>query len=324
MINSRTTGYLAGLGASFFWGIHSVLIRKLTQEGVNPYLIAGLRLYIGVIAIFLILNLQKIFVRRKRNVQEKTKAVKGSKVHQDYFFWFAALSLGINFLFFQAGLRFTLASDANLIQNFSPVAVLLLSSLAIGYRIKEIAPTQKYWMQVFQVVLVGSIGASLVLINDVNNIIVPNHEKLFGDFLEFIGMIFFSLFVIFSSEFAKKYEHVSSLRITMYMLAVASIPVTFFVPFQDIMNLSMNHWMLIIFIGLFSTGIAYFLWHAASKRLNVVPLTLNLIYIGIITVLTEVVFLDLVIDWKIIVGGLMMVTASMFAEIMNYRVKAVM
>lgn len=320
MINSRTIGYIAGLGASFFWGIHSVLIRKLTQDGVNPYLIAGLRLYIGIIILCLILNLQKVIWPRKKN----TTNAKRQKFRLDYYFWFAAISLGINFLFFQAGLRYTLASDANLIQNFSPVAVLLLSSLAISHRIKEMAPTRKYWMEVFQIVLVGSIGASLVLINDVNNLIVPNHEKLFGDLLAFIGMIFFSLFVIFSSEFAKSYHHISSLRITMYMLAVAALPVTLFVPFQDIAKLTMGQWQWIIFIGIFSTGAAYYLWHIASKRLNVVPLTLNLVYIGIITVLMEVIFLDLLLDWKIIIGAIMMITASVLAEIMNYRVREVM
>src|SRR5579883_2059022 len=111
-------GYIAGLLASFFWGIHSVIIRHLTEQGISPYLIAGLRLYIGALTLFLINGVEWLVHARKKQAPEPFKF--------NNFFWIAALSLGINFLFFQGGLAYTLASDANLIQNFSPVAVLII------------------------------------------------------------------------------------------------------------------------------------------------------------------------------------------------------
>lgn len=278
-------------------------------------MIAGLRLYIGMITIFIILHIQKLFSR---------KTYKEPKFKFDKLFWIAAISLGINFLFFQGGLSFTLASDANLIQNFSPIAVLLISSIFLNYRIKEIAPTQSYWSRVFQILLVGSIGASLVLINDVNDKFVPSDVKFLGDLIEFFGMIFFSIFVITSSEYSKINEGISSLRATMWTLIVAAIPVTLFVPFGELAKLTTEQWYWIIFIGVFSTGFAYLLWHIASKRLNVIPLTLNLVYIGIITVLSEVVFLHLSLDWKFVVGGALMVFASVAAEIANSHAKKYM
>lgn len=306
-LSSKTYGYLAGLLASVFWGIHSVIIRHLTEQGVSPYLIAGLRLYIGAITILVILSIRDIFSKKEKSVS----------INFNKFFWIASLFLGVNFLLFQGGLSFTLASDANLIQNFSPVAVLVISSFVLRHRIKEIAPTNKFWINVFQVVLVGSIGASLVLINDINDKIVKSDMKLFGDMIEFAGMIFFSIFVIYSSEFAKMNHNVSSLKITMLTLLVAAIPVSFFVPFREIPELTLWQWELITFIGVFSTGIAYGLWHIASKRLNVVPLTLNLVYIGIITVLSEVVFLRLSLDWKFVIGAILMICASIAAEMIN-------
>ncbi len=311
---SKLSGYSAGLLASFFWGIHSVIIRSLTEQGISPYLIAGLRLYIGTITLFLIIALQRIFTFKKAR-QEKVKF----KFNQ--FFWIAAISLGINFLFFQSGLEYTLASDANLIQNFSPVAVLIISTIFLTHRIKEIAPNKVFWTKVFQIVLVGSIGASLVLVNDSNNKIVSDDLKFLGDFLEFAGMIFFSIFVICSSEYSKLEKKIPSLYVTMVTLAVAAIPVTLFVPFGDLVKLTAEQWGLIIFIGVFSTGVAYWLWHVASKRLNVIPLTLNLVYIGIITVLSEVLFLHIALDWKFVFGGILMIIASVAAEIINLKAK---
>jgi drug/metabolite transporter (DMT)-like permease len=308
--SNKINGYIAGLLASFFWGIHSVIIRYLAEQGVSPYLIAGLRLYIGIVTIFLLLNIRNLF---------KRKRTKEPPIQFNKYFWIAAIFLGFNFLMFQGGLSFTLASDANLIQNFSPIAVLIIGSLVLRHRIKEIAPVQRFWGYVFYVVLVGSIGASLVLINDVNNNIVKSELKFIGDLIEFLGMIFFSIFVIYSSEFAKINTKVSSLKITMLTLLVAAIPVSFFVPFWEIAKLTLWQWELIVFIGVFSTGAAYGLWHIASKRLNVVPLTLNLVYIGIITVLSEVLFLGMSLDWKFVIGALLMISASVLAEIINKK-----
>lgn len=311
-VSSRFIGYSAGILASIFWGIHSVIIRHLTEEGIDPYLIAGLRLYIGILTVFIIVHLQKLFRRRKGSKKEP------SFVFNNYF-WLGAISLGVNFLFFQKGLEYTLASDANLIENFSPVAVIILGSLVLRHRVKEIAPNQSYWTSVFQIVLVGSIGASLVLINDANSASIPSDVKLWGDLIEFIGMLFFSIFVICSSEYAKTQSAMSSLRITMMTLAVAAIPVTLFVPFGDFAKLTIEQWCWILFIGMFSTGFAYGLWHVASKRLNVIPLTLNLVYIGIITVLSEVLFLHMALDWKFVIGGILMIFASVAAEVVNIR-----
>ncbi len=306
-------GYGAGLLASFFWGIHSVIIRHLTEQGVSPYLIAGLRLYVGTLTLLLIIGIQRLVQHKRRKDPVKFKL--------NHFFWIAALSLGVNFLFFQTGLQYTLASDANLIQNFSPVAVLIISTIFLSHRIKEIAPNKVFWTKVFQIVLIGSIGASLVLVNDSNNAIVTDDLKFLGDFLEFAGMVFFSIFVICSSEYSKTEKNAPSLLVTMLTLAVAALPVSFFVPFGEITRLTMEQWGLILFIGFFSTGVAYWLWHIASKRLNVIPLTLNLVYIGIITVLSEVIFLHIALDWKFILGGVLMVIASVAAEIINVQAR---
>jgi drug/metabolite transporter (DMT)-like permease len=311
--SSTFIGYGAGLLASFFWGIHSVMIRHLTEQGVSPNLIAGLRLYIGTLTLLVIFGIQRTW-----NIRKKLPPLTFTP---NRLFWIAAVSLGVNFLFFQTGLRYTLASDANLIQNFSPVAVLIISTIFISHRIREIAPNKVFWTKVFQIVLLGSIGASLVLVNDSNNTIVTNNLKFFGDFLEFAGMVFFSIFVICSSEYAKVEKNVPSLFLTMLTLAVAAIPVSFFVPFGELFRLNAQQWFEMLFIGVFSTGVAYWLWHIASKRLNVIPLTLNLVYIGIITIVSEVLFLKIALDWKFVLGGFLMIIASVAAEIINLQAK---
>lgn len=313
-ISSTIIGYITGLLAAFFWGIHPVIIRFLTLEGVSPFLIAGLRLYIGCLALALILSAHRLWNRK--HVQRETK-----KMDYNIYFWIAGISLGINFLIFQLGLRYTLASDATLIENFAPVMVLLIMSLFFVHRFKEIAPTEHFGTRVFQIVLLGSIGASLVLINDVNDKIIPGQTKMLGDLIIFIGMIFFAIFLISGSEFLRTQKLVTNLRATTLILAVAAIPVTFFMPFGELSRLSVTQWLLLGFIGVFSTGFAYWMWNISSRHLHVVPLSLNIIYTGIITVLAEALFLQLALDWKFIIGGSMMIFASIAAESLSNKAK---
>jgi len=307
----KLIGYVCGLLAAIFWGVHSVMIRFMTSEGISPFLIAGSRLYVGVATLFVILVIRSLIKRKK--IFEKIEFNK--------FFWIAGIVLGLNFLLFQLGLKYTYASDANLIQNFAPVAVLIISTIFFSHRIKQFSNTSERWWLTLFIIVVGSIGASLILTNNSNEVLSEGATKGFGDLIEFAAMGLFALFIIASNEFGRKNEGKSSLQITLFTLAVAAIPVSFFVPFDQFTKISVEQLEYMIFIGVFSTGIAYALWNKAAQYLSVIPLGLNIIYIGIITVFSEIIFLDLQLSWKIAAGGLLMLLASVSAEVVSSTYK---
>ena len=307
LIRKKIIGYTCGLLAAFFWGVHSVMIRFMTGEGISPFLIAGTRLYIGIATLLVILVISSL-IRRKKIFD---------RLNYNKFFWIAGIVLGLNFLLFQLGLKYTYASDANLIQNFSPVAVLIISTIFLTHRIRRFANTSERWWLTLFIVVVGSIGASLILTNSPNEVLSAGATKGFGDLVEFAAMGLFAVFIIASNEFGRQNQGNSSLQITLFTLAIAAVPVSFLVPFNQFLNISSEQWMYLILIGVFSTGIAYALWNKAAQYLSVVPLGLNIIYIGIITVLSEKMFLDLDLTWKIVVGGLLMLLASISAEVIS-------
>lgn len=305
---NKIIGYVCGILAAFFWGIHSVIIRFMTTDGISPFLIAGTRLYIGAFTLLIILLLRSLL--RKRKVFERLECTR--------FFWIAAVALGVNFLLFQLGLKYTYASDANLIQNFAPVAVLIVSTVFFVHRIKKFSNTPERWWLTLFVVVVGSIGATLILTNHPDEFLSgEKFTKGVGDLIEFMAMFLFALFIISSNEFGIQNEGKSSLQITFYTLVVAAIPVTLFVPFGEYAALSLEQWGYLGLIGVFSTGVAYALWSKAAQHLSVIPLALNIVYIGIITVLTEDLFLDIDLTWKILAGGALMLIASVAAEVVN-------
>ena len=310
-VRKKIIGYSCGLLAAFFWGVHSVIIRFMTGEGISPFLIAGSRLYVGIATIFIILLIRALLTRKK--VFEKLEF--------NGFFWLAGIVLGLNFLLFQLGLKYTYASDANLIQNFAPVAVLIISTVFFTHRIKRFSNTSERWWLTLFIVIVGSIGASLILTNNPEEVLSAGATKGVGDLIEFAAMGLFALFIIASNEFGRQNEGKSSLQITLFTLAVAAIPVSFLIPFKQFASLNVEQLWYLGFIGVFSTGIAYALWNKAAQYLSVVPLGLNIIYIGIITVLSEKIFLDLALTWKIAAGGLLMLLASVSAEVISATYK---
>lgn len=310
-VKKKITGYVCGLLAAFFWGVHSVIIRFMTGEGISPFLIAGSRLYIGAFTLLIILVLSS-FIRSKKVF---------IKIKLNKFFWVAGIVLGLNFILFQLGLKYTYASDANLIQNFAPVAVLIISTFFFTHRIKSFSNTSERWWLTLFIVIVGSIGASLILTNNPLEVLSDGPTKSFGNLLQFFAMLLFSIFIISSNEFGRQNEGKSPLQITLLTLLVAAVPVSFLVPFREFANLSLEQWVYLLFIGAFSTGIAYALWNKAAQYLSVIPLGLNLIYIGIITVLSESIFLDFDLTWKIAVGGLLMLLASVASEFVSATYK---
>ena len=61
-------GYLCAIGAVIFWGFHPVLIRILINQGLNPYMIGSLRLFIGSLILAIVLAFLSLI--KKSHIQK--------------------------------------------------------------------------------------------------------------------------------------------------------------------------------------------------------------------------------------------------------------
>lgn len=302
-------GYLYAIGAVIFWGVDTVIIRWLISQDVNPFLIGDLRLLIGAGV------LASAAIAASRFQKKTLPRVKYSK-----FFWIITLSLAANFLLFHFGLKFTIASDAVLLEAFAPVMVIILTMLFLPNRIKHLLKIPNLPQAILMLVIIGSIGSSMVMINYPKDL-AANNIKLIGDLIEFIAMFAWALVMIGMHEYQRREKENNIIAVTSQFLFFAGVIVAFFVPWGELSHITATQWTLIALLGMFSTGCAYLLWHMASKRLDILPLATIFNLVSIFTVITESIALNVEISWKLVVGGALILYAAMKAKLINSKYK---
>lgn len=310
--NSRHViiGYFCAIGASLFWGFHSVIIRILISDGVDPFLIASLRLFIGSALLSIIVALWSVAKRSGY-----------PRVRYSPFFWLISVCLGINFLLFQKGLEFTIASDAVLLEAFSPVMVLIIVMLFFPKRINHLLIHPGIAKKILYTVIIGSIGSSLLLINDPKELVISHNLKLIGDIIQFIAMILWAVVMLSMHEYQKREPGSNIVAATAQFLLCAALITAPFSRWSEISSLTTTQWGWILVFGIFSTAGAYILWHIASKYLDVLPLITIFNLTSIFTIITESLVLGLRISWQLFLGGAFILYAATRAKRINAKYK---
>ena len=121
-ITSATAALAFGFLADFFWGTHSVIVRYLTAD-LHGLTIATLRLYVAIVALFLILKLLR--VRVSIDLRDRNLVI-------------ASLSTAVNYVFFHIGLEYTGVGNAMMLENTASLFVLLFMVLFAGGRIGKL------------------------------------------------------------------------------------------------------------------------------------------------------------------------------------------
>ncbi|MBI2638679.1 DMT family transporter [Candidatus Peregrinibacteria bacterium] len=303
-------GYACGISAALLWGFHAVLIRVLIKQGVDPFLIGALRLFIGSTTLAVLVGGFSVLKRKK------IPSIRYSK-----FFWFIAFSLAANFLLFHKGMEFTTASDAILLEAFSPVMGLVLAMVFFPLRIDYLMKHPGLPQKIILIIVLGSIGSAFILMNDAQNLFITNEAKFTGDMIEFAAMFAWALVMLSVHEYQKRDPNQNSLAVAAQYLFVGGVIMMPFVEWTQLAAITQTQWMWIFVLGVFSTGIAYFLWHIASNNLDVFPLMTIFNFVSVFNVTMETIVLGLKLSWKLLLGGLLVLYAAVKAEMINAKYK---
>lgn len=310
-ISKTLIGYFCGLVAVSFLGFHSVVIRELAQQNVNPEMIAALRLLIGAATILLVTLLMRLFAK-KSEVEKFT-------IKYDRYFWLTVFGLALNFILFHQGLKYTYASNAILIETFAPIFVLFFLIFFLPQRIAFLKKRHDLVSRLVLIVLIGSVGSSLLLNSGSKDHFINLNNKFVGDIMEFLAMLFYAMFFIGSNEYKKRHMTSSSFATAGQFLLYAGLLVAAVVPFltdfEDFLAITPNQWFWIFILGFFSTGITYTLWHIASKYLRVITLSLLFSLSAVATVVLENIVFGTEITWKVVVSSILILSASVIAEL---------
>ena len=108
----------------------------------------------------------------------------------------------------------------------------------------------------------------------------------------------------------KMLQKYSALSLTVYAFLLGSLGLIPFVSsslFEEVSALSITGWSAVIFLGLFSTTIAYVLWYVALEIKNASEISVYLYFIPILSTIISYILFRETITWLFIFGGALVI-----------------
>jgi drug/metabolite transporter (DMT)-like permease len=295
--------------AAILWGLSFPVIKWGLQ------FIDFLSFLLYRFAIAATISLLLMFISNRKQGIKKFKALKNSKI------LLLGIFVAMSFLFQFWGQTLTTAGKASLFTTSNVIFVALFSHL-IG--------SEKITRKTVLSVLVGIIGIYFLAIG--SNPVLLLQGELLGDILSLISGLFWALYIIFSKLILsnndlqnKTYGDLSSLDLTFVLIILSFIYLCFIDIFlflvapvnnQQIVTVDVpvNAWFAIIFLALFSTTIAYYLYFYGLERISAVKSSVFLL-IEIITAVTiGILFLNELLTIPIVIGGLLIGLAILLID----------
>jgi drug/metabolite transporter (DMT)-like permease len=273
---SKIKGYLALVAVTIFWG-SSFVSSKLVLETMPPMSLAFFRYLFAFITLF------TFFI-----IFEKDKKLN----RQDYKHLVLSSGIGI-FIYFIGeynALNYISASTASIIVSLLPVFMLVTNFFVFK---------DKITLFKVGVIVLTLIGVVMVVEADFR---VMFNESLIGYSLMVMGV---SAWVIYSLSTVKMRKNNSNIKVITYQSGFALL---LFAPFAvsnlNIVNqLDFNLWTNIIYLGVFASGLAFYLYVYSLKILGTLPVSIFGNTVPVVTVITGYIFLQETLTLIQLLGG---------------------
>ena len=273
---SKIKGYLALLAVTIFWG-SSFVSSKLVLETIPPMSLAFFRYLFAFITLF------TFFI-----IFEKDKKLN----KQDYKHLVLSSGIGI-FIYFIGeynALNYISASTASIIVSLLPVFMLVTNFFVFK---------DKITLFKVGVIVLTLIGVVMVVEADFR---VMFNESLIGYSLMVMGV---SAWVIYSLSTVKMRKNNSNIKVITYQSGFALL---LFAPFAvsnlNIVNqLDFNLWTNMIYLGVFASGLAFYLYVYSLKILGTLPVSIFGNTVPVVTVITGYIFLQETLTLIQLLGG---------------------
>ena len=286
MTNRKTIRYLLILLAIIFWGTSFVATKTLLLE-IKPVTIIILRLLIASVL------LTTIAISTKRNFSINLKS------HG----WILILALVAVFhLWIQVtGLQYTTASNTGWIIGTAPIFMAIMG--LIFYKEKITFPG----LSGIMLALVG-----LLLLfgkGDITNIGLLENK---GDLLVLGSAFTWGVYSMVNKKISLTYSPLMTILYLFLMMAVIIIPFNLnSETINSVVHLSQTGWGLILFLGLFCSGVAYVIWAQALRDMESAKVGAFLYLEPLVTVAAAAFFLKEEITLLIVISGLL-ITIGVF------------
>ncbi|MFX1518390.1 MAG: DMT family transporter [Promethearchaeota archaeon] len=289
--------------AAILWGLSFPVIKWGLQFIEFLSFLFYRFLVAALISIFL------LFILYRKQGFLKLKALRNPKI------LLLGIFITLSFLFQFWGQTLTTAGKASLFTTSNVIFVALFSHLVGDEKI-----TRKTILSVF----LGIIGIYLLALGGNPDLLLKG--ELLGDMLSFISGLFWALYIIVSKRILAidindtTSGYLSSLDLSLVLIILSSIYLFFInaaiflvVPTNTWINytgvIPVNAWIAIVFLALFSTTLAYYLYFDGLEKISAVKSAVFLLIEIITAVVMGILFLNEILTLPILIGGLLIAFA---------------
>ncbi len=176
-----------------------------------------------------------------------------------------------NVMFFVFGLKFTTATISQTLYAGGPMIAGVLSYFILKDRI-----TLKKVLGI----IIGFVGTSLIIFGPVINSSSVWNGTIIGNILLFLGVTSFSLYTVLSKKYNDGYSPMALIKYFIFTTLFIQTILVFFSGFKNeiasIVHISSLAWFCIVFVGLVSTILYYFLYQYILKSATPVLASMTL------------------------------------------------
>jgi drug/metabolite transporter (DMT)-like permease len=273
----------SALAAIVIWGF-SFIATKVAIREVHPLGLMALRFGIGALLLS--------FIQFSRD----SRFLHLFSVRDWIQICFLALvgTAGHNFL--QAsGLLYTTAINTGWIIAAQPLFITLTACLFLSEKI-----TLRKIIGLF----LGFFGVSLIITRGVFSLAVIRWASSFGDLLILSSAITWTLFTVGGRKFLSRVPPLAAIAPIMSVGFLLSLGVSLVHTGWSIrIHLSMAAWASILFLGIFCSGVAYFLWYSALEKKDSSSVGMYLYLEPLATLMGACLLLGERPSWVTLMGG---------------------
>ncbi len=278
-MNSLKFKYSLIILAVIFWG-SSFIATKVALKELSPETIISLRLIIASVFLFI----TAIVYKKDFSINFKSHGV----------IFILALIAVFHLMIQVTGLKYTTASNTGWIIGTAPIFMVILA--AIFFR-------EKIGMLKISGIIIAMFG--LLLLIGKGNITNVDLIKNKGDLLVLASAFTWGVYSMANKKISLSYSPLMTILYLFLMMAIIIIPFNLnAASVNSVVNLSLNGWISILFLGLFCSGIAYVIWAYSLRDLESAKVGAFLYFEPLVTVVTAWLLLSESITALMIFSGI--------------------
>jgi len=255
------------------------IVAKIVVRDVDPVTLTFLRSFIAAVALVII-----ILIRRQKIVFERKDWGK--------LIFLSVLAISLNQFFFLSGIRYSTASNAALFYGTTPALVLVISVLR-GMETLS-------WKKSSGVVL-AFVGILLIVFEHGLDF---GSDHTFGNVLLVLAVISWALYTVLGRPLILRYGAFATSAATMILGMVIFLPFGILNTLRfPIANLTLPDWGGLLYLALFTSIFAYFLWYYALGKVEASKVAIFANLQPVMTTIFAVVILGQGISHQFMIGG---------------------